>query len=1057
MFLFSSEQIIAIIAEAYGDAARSNADMRAATEALEKVRATLLGEKDVFAVWSVLDEQVGQAEAERLQPSLLKLRERFEQTVTVNEIARLDEAFRQDGVAAWDEWIKTYARAFCEWRVQLCLALSKASLPPPALPDTTIEKIRHYTRCMLHQRWAETIPWVLLLAQQEIEPRLQAKLLVIAGEIQIYHLLKPESAKKFFEQAEQLAPEEVRVLSGWSEYWRQQPDLDGALDQAKVFAKRVIEIAPGKDEGYTGLGECYEKAGDLDAAEKHYQQAILNASGSAGGYTQLVRLYGRRERFSSHKDRLPGLIKRLLALDPTARYGLYLEEGYIYLQNKLYDDAHQYYEKAIHLDETRLGGYTSNGYAYLDEANEKQGDEKSDKLCLEKCRHYFQRAVDVAPESFDGYSGMALLCEHEEKWEEALSWCERGLPLRPEWESLIRIRMADLKRRLGQFKEAEEELNRALYLEAENQQALDTLITLAEDYYKKGSDVESALRIYEDVYQRQGRKFEDSYHNLIGNLKYYYGDYEAAVEAYRRACAIKQTDAVYFSNLALALQALTNSSNRTAELEEAATALRSALDLAPDEKDYTERLDAVNRQLRFVERYGEEALKLKLVSQPIRVSVQVAWLPFVLDESQQNLSEKYLRMMKEMRAHILERYGLTVPSVQLNDLQEANLSPGTYRFSLMDVPKLEGVAPLEKKFTPGPEDKPAALGIEGEPAQSGMEGYWIAEKDWPKAIENGIELLEVDEYLLRHLEVVLQQNLETFVNYQETVNLLAACDADACVEIRNSTPKLISFMLFRKAWLAMQQPAIDFKKLCEDFLPLYKNNIEAKIFSESTSDTTGAGKSTVETASLKLFTNRSSTLRRSMFEEEFGRMQERVFNTTGVICPKIQVEDDDSLSGDDYQLQINERRLAITPGWKRDEFMLNCPVSALDKLGLKGRAAVEPLSKIETAIVSGDETVLTKLHEDGFFTNDFSAYALLSVVSDIIDNAGELLSIELVRYYLSTLQPSHPALVTAADKLYDTEELIGKLRVMLEAQSPVKNLPSILEYLLATGTFSDLR
>jgi tetratricopeptide (TPR) repeat protein len=909
MFLFSSEQIIAMIAEAYGDAARSNADMRAATDALEKVRATLLGEKDFFAVWSVLDEQVGQAEAERLQPSLLKLRERFEQTVTANEIARLDEAFRQDAVAGWDEWIKTYARAFCEWRVQFCHALSKASLPAPTLPDTSLEKIRHYTRCMLHQRWAETIPWVLLLAQQEIKPQLQAKLLVIAGEIQIYHLLKPDNAKKFFEQAEQIAPDEVRVQSGWSEYWRQQPDLDGALDKAKVFAKRVIEIAPQKDEGYIGLGECYEKAGDLDAAEKHYQQAIVNASGSAGGYTQLIRLYGRRERFSSHKDRLPGLVKRLLALDPSAQYGLYLEEGYIYQQNKLYDDAHQYYEKAISLDETRLGGYTSNGYAYLDEANEKQGDEENDKSCLEKCRYYFQRAVAVAPESFDGYSGMALLCEHQERWEEALSWCERSLPLRPEWESLIRIRMADLKRRLGQFKEAEAELERALHLEAKNQQAFDTLVTLAADYYKTVGDTESALRIYDDIRQRQGQEFEDSYHNLIGNLKYYHGDYEAAVEAYRRASAIKQTDAVYFSNLALALQALANSDNRTTELEEAAAALRRARELAPDEKDYAERLDDVERQLSFVARYGEDSLKYKLMPQPIRVSVQVGWLPYVLTEGLQTLSEKYLRTVKEMRARILEDHGITVPSVQLNDLQESNLLPGTYRFSLMEEKKAEGVVALDKKFTPGPQqEKLAALGIEGEPAQSGIEGYWIAEKDWPTAIENGLELLEPDDFLLRHLEVVLRQNLEMFLHFQETMNLLAACETDACVEIIKSTPKvlmltmalksllaaqqsiadfkkisenllalyketvnllevcatdasteimksmpkLIPFTLFWKASLEKQQPSTDFKNICEDFLALYKEKVEAKIFGDREMDTTGAGKSSVETASLKL-------------------------------------------------------------------------------------------------------------------------------------------------------------------------------------------------------------
>jgi tetratricopeptide (TPR) repeat protein len=826
------EQIVAALAEAYGDAARRNADMRAATEALESLRAVFMSERDIFVIWTALDSQIGRAEAERLQPPLMKLREFFEQTITARELARLTEALQGNEAAGWTAWLQLYVSALCDGRIAFCCTLVEAPLPLPAQTNPPLEKIKYYTRCILHQRWAETTAWFSFLAQQDIPPEQQAKLLIVVSEIQLYHLLKPNKAKELIEQAEQISPNEVRVISGWSQYWQQQQEFE----KARSFAQRAIEVAPKKEDGYVNLGDCYEKEGDLDAAEKAYQQAIQAGSGSMNGYLPLIRLYGRRERFSSYKDRLPELFKRTLAVEPTSEYGNYLEEGAIYQQNKLYDDAHRCYEKAIALDPTRLGGYTADGYAYLDEANEPQLEQGRDQEPIEKATGNFKKAVEVAPEALDGYWGIAWVCEQQEQWEEALRWCEQCLPLRPEWEGLIRARIGNLKFRLGQFKPAEEELMAALQLDPNNQQALETLTNLAADYYLKGNDREAALRIYAEVSRRRGEDYEASYQNQVGNLRYYYGQYQEAAEAYRKARAANPAEAVYHANLAVALEGLRASGSAGAtELTEALEALRQAYSLAPEDNDYAKRLADLERQHSFLTRYGEAALKLKPMLKPLQALAQQELLSLIVNERQDALSDEIIQMTNGLRDRIRQRFGFTIPSILFDQLQEEGIPPGAYKLSVLETNADFGHVPLAKKFAPVPQDKLSAIEITGDPPiipPDGVEGYWIAEEDWGKALENGIELWTGIDYLTRHLQIYIEKHLAELFSYQETVNLLAACPDEACRNISRSPQKVLTLTLALRELLKRRASIGALGEISKQFALLAETEKDAAVIGE---------------------------------------------------------------------------------------------------------------------------------------------------------------------------------------------------------------------------------
>src|SRR5437870_1337454 len=96
--------IVALTADAYRSAALASADMRAATDALEDIRAEFLKSSNSFSVWDRIDNRIGRAEADRLRPVLMQFRERFERMLKEKETARIAELFLQDENLAWTEW-----------------------------------------------------------------------------------------------------------------------------------------------------------------------------------------------------------------------------------------------------------------------------------------------------------------------------------------------------------------------------------------------------------------------------------------------------------------------------------------------------------------------------------------------------------------------------------------------------------------------------------------------------------------------------------------------------------------------------------------------------------------------------------------------------------------------------------------------------------------------------------------------------------------------------------------------------------------------------------------
>jgi tetratricopeptide (TPR) repeat protein len=749
-----SGRFVRLCADAYREAVLADVNMRTFAEALESVR-TRLATGNMFEGWDGIDEQIGNTQDDKLQKQLISFRAAFQSYHRTTEIERLTALFARDSEAGWTEWLRSYAEGLKYWRIRFCYALTQVQFPFPAAVTSEVQNIRVLTVHALHFNWPEAYGLFEYFGNQELLPAThRASAIVFAAQVQLYHFLKPGSMKALLRQAQLLAPDEIRIVSAWGECALQESDFP----EAKKRFQEVITRDPKMVEGYTLMGDWYEQQNELDAAEEWYREAVKNKSGEGQGYIRLIRLNGRPERLSTHESELPGLLAQVIAVSSEDETSPYLELGYIYQQNKRYADAHSWFDKAIALDPARSDARIAKGYLLIEEQN------------YEQARTVLLDAIATEPDVFNGYWGMAWLCEQQEQWEEALKWYRQSLPHRPVWQSITRGKIGEMLSNLQRNAEAETELAQALLGDPTNETVVNLMTTLAERYYKTLGDPAAANNLYNRIREIKGSAYEANYQNLLGNVKYYLGDYQAAAECYRQAIAADSQKDVFYSNLSLAWENMKVAANRAAELQNAIVELRKARDLAPDVTEYAQRIEALELQQRMLARYGEAVLSLAPVDR-ITFSFAPDLLPFIVEG--ESLSKDFQTLIAEMRLRFKQKFGLDVPAISCKDTPD--VPSGTYIHELTNIPIGLGRISVDERFYPGPATNLAALNLEtteGFNPLDGGQGCWVAEADWSKVEAGGFQLWSLMEYPLRHLEALLQKDLAEVADHQETSLLL---------------------------------------------------------------------------------------------------------------------------------------------------------------------------------------------------------------------------------------------------------------------------------------------
>ncbi len=778
--------------EAYCEAARAEVDMRAATNALESLREAIYSISSgtsIFDVWATFDKQIGLADLDRFMPVLVRLREEFKKIALEREIYRLQRERSRGENECWQTWLETYANTFSlyGWRTRFGLEITRQCLHTSPDPRWSVSRILHAADLVNQGRWAETYDWFCFLMEQEMPAHLRARMAAIAAEIQLYHFLQPTKARQLLEKGDSFDKDDYRLKVVWGEYWT----TIGEAEKARQLFEALLTQSPDLADGFVNLGDYYDENGETSLAEDYYYQAIGNAPGMVAGYRRLMNFYGKPSWFNENKERLQPLLKRTLALDDD-QASSWIVMGLIYKDNRLFDQARQYFERAIREDPKSVSAHVWLGYNYLSEADALENNPEREKLLIDQARLSFARVVEIAPEAIDGHWGFMRLAHQLQDWEEALNGCNRSLQVHPEWESFVLVERSDKYQRMKRFEDAEKDLLRSLEIEPINPGALDHLSNLADSY--KISGVPEPSRRALDALRRYKKDLEEyTYQNRIGNLHYYFGEYPAAAERYRLALADKEDDDVLHSNLALALERIEEPGKRLETIQEAIEHLKRAIELNPKHPEYPPRLEALEIERHIIQVYGEVALSFTPEVTGIRIKIHQDIWSDVLGEDMINLSAFTLEKITAMRQRLLARYGVTLPGILYSPLDNTtNNVEGRYEIYFHEIPYDFNYLEAGKKFVHLKQSTQIDPDSYEEPIPY---GYWVNhENEIEPAIQDQIHcVMTVSEYILFHLERLAAANLPALVDFQEIASLLLKCDEETINAIKVPPQEMLRY------------------------------------------------------------------------------------------------------------------------------------------------------------------------------------------------------------------------------------------------------------------------
>ena len=874
-----SEQVRGLMADAYREAALKGADMRLAADCLEGIRATLLGSTDLQAGFDAINAQLVRADGTNWLSVLVPFRQLWEKQTAALRVADLQEVFRRDPGLGWGAWLRIFSVCLAGFRFTVCRLLCDAPLPFPTDGQPAIDKLRQWLSRAALGRWSEAFEMYEQLGRcPEVTPVTRARLLATAGDICTYHFWEPRVAKRFLDEAQLLASDDYVVECALGNYWLEKSEID----RAEETFRKAVTLAPERNNGLIGQGDCRQKRNDVAGAEALYEQACKCSADLADGHGALLRLSSHPSVFAARKDRIADLVERMEYLDFNVHslQDARVNAGYAFEQNGDFPTAHQWYQRAISLAPEMVSGYRSEGYLYLAERE------------LDLAAQSFQRLIEVAPAATAGYWGMSWLSEERKDVPAALRWCQECASRVPAWVTYVAIRQGTLQRSLGQLAEAEvtlravlaedpenqegvralealaddcadkqgidaarkildairavkgdaydvdlrarigrlllkqglvskaqDELIKALELNPANTTALESLHTISEELYRKQGNPAAALALLEQIRGiMKGQQYEQSYHNRVGHLHFWFEGYEQAAQEYELAVQAKPSDAVLHSNLGLAWEGMIPALELKA-VERALRAVSKAIELAPQESGYRNRRDRLSALSQLGTQFGARAILATKEVPALVLEVATELSVNIYVSGTRTLRSDFTRDLASTVGWCASTYGVDLPPIQTRAVEMA--VPGRYVLRLNDVPVAEGEVRLGLHPCTDDPAKLDALGIASEPGVNPYNGgsiRYVKEADAERATSGGVYLWTVPGHALLHFVSLIERDLGRLVRHQWVVRKLGDNAREtACAQVLGSPEQTTAFVQVLRALVRERVPIGEFVPICRAF------------------------------------------------------------------------------------------------------------------------------------------------------------------------------------------------------------------------------------------------
>lgn len=786
-----------------------------------------------FEILSELNKQIGQHHGHILQSLLVKIRDQFVTDFITYEKDRLDSIFAKSPEKGSQQWFNLIITSISEFNDLFQTKFCQFDFPFPKKYVATIHEVKGACYYILNDCWADAYPVIEHLSGLDfISENLKVHLIVIMGEIQQYHFSKKYKADVLFRKAEALLPKHLRTLVGKAYYLQSLNDLE----TSRAYFNKLIELYPDRSIGYHGIAEILETTNE--SPESWYYAAIQHAPGDSSAYLKLAKYFTKIDA-DGNAGKIDELKRKAILVSPESEYSSYIEMGFIFIGLKQYDTAIEHYKRAITIDKKLSRGYLEIGYAYL---------AMPEKSYYESARENFKKVVELLPGSISGYWAMAYAYTLEGNYVSALEWYKKCPERIIDYNDKIRGGMGDAYIHLNDHVRAEQELRKAFSVDKESDWAKVYMEQLAQHYYEKKNDKESAVRLYKEVLDNLGQSYRASYENRMGNTYYYFSEYEKAAEHYRNAIDHNPEYLQFQKNLALAYNAIGNNFYSARNFKEAAKYYEEALKLDSTEhiyydnlsKAYTEEND-FDKALKQLERareinptqeyedkiqmlkvkkellpkYGHKNLKLIPVVTP--VSVEVAKNLISLLSTGNELTPAFQSLISTMRDGLQHKFGHEkIPGIRVRG-NETDLRDDNYVIMINEIPLASDNVRLGWALCNETVDRLTLLSIKAEKAVNpvnGSECAWIPLSSVETVTNIGLQTWNAPGYIMLHLCGIISKNFSEFVTIQTVVRQLSLKYYSEIAAMAGGIPRFTNVL---KVLVEEEVPIKELDTLCEAY------------------------------------------------------------------------------------------------------------------------------------------------------------------------------------------------------------------------------------------------
>jgi Tfp pilus assembly protein PilF len=189
------------------------------------------------------------------------------------------------------------------------------------------------------------------------------------------------------------------------------------------YAKRGMPDA----EGYGLLAIVSTRNGDDKGAKEFERQAILNEANALG--LRLAQIYLALWRDQGNTAQL---VSALVKDEETRSETNYYQSNLLYKLGE-FDRSRDAFETAVLAEPALYDLYIQQGAQALDLSTQSNSDEKSLDYYRSIAKVYFNTALAAKPESFEAFTGLALVAISENKFEDAVKFARLAVKAGPEY------------------------------------------------------------------------------------------------------------------------------------------------------------------------------------------------------------------------------------------------------------------------------------------------------------------------------------------------------------------------------------------------------------------------------------------------------------------------------------------------------------------------------------------------------------------------------------------------------------------------------------------------